>query len=36
LNDLSQVKDIVVLEDQGLVVFVTGTAIWQATIPLVQ
>jgi len=34
-NDLAQIKDMVVLEDQGIVVFVTNDAIWQASVPYV-
>lgn len=35
-DDLSQIKDIVVLEDQGIVIFVTNDAVWQATVPYIE
>jgi hypothetical protein len=35
-DDLSQVKDIIVLEDQSTVMFVTNDAVWQATVPFVE
>lgn len=35
-DNLSQIKDIVVLEDQGIVMFVTNDAVWQASVPFVE
>lgn len=35
-DDLSQIKDMVVLEEQGVVIFVTNGAVWQATVPYIE
>lgn len=32
-DNLAQIRDLVVLENQGVVIFVTGDTIWQATVP---
>jgi hypothetical protein len=34
-DDLAQIKDLVVLEDQGIVIFVTNDAVWQASVPYI-